>query len=55
MKLPALQSKFRILNFKSALRHYIIIIYIPALTARYEGLQRADRAGRRVARLLFSN
>ena len=55
MKLPALQSKFRILNFKSALRHYIIIIYVPALTARYEGLVRADRAGRLVVRLLFSN
>ena len=55
MKLPALQSKFRILNFKSALRHYIIIIYVPALTAGYEGLLRADRAGRRVVRLLFSN
>ena len=55
MKLPALQSKFRILNFKSALRHYIIIIYVPALTARYEGLVRADRAGRLVVRLMFSN
>ena len=38
MKLPALQSKFRILNFKSALRHYIIIIYIPQGTKGYGAL-----------------